>query len=226
MPTDAFDMAVAHRAFRNELHNAPGLVGDVAHGDTARAAVVGAHLRFIRAALHHHHSAEDDLIWPKLLARAPAFADDITRMEQAHRGIADADTEVESLLVAWLPSADAALGRQLVAAVEDLSARVDVHLADEEQNVVALINEHITAEEWRHCVARAAAFISRKNLRLGLVLGGLVLEVCTADEARRILASAPLPQRAAVRLFARRTASRYQANLYGAAVQSGSRGSR
>jgi hypothetical protein len=47
MPTDAFDMAIAHRAFRNELYNAPGLVRDVEAGDTARSAVVGAHLELI-----------------------------------------------------------------------------------------------------------------------------------------------------------------------------------
>ncbi|HTQ22477.1 hypothetical protein [Mycobacterium sp.] len=31
------------------------------------------HLSFIVAVLHHHHAAEDDLIWPKLYARAHRF---------------------------------------------------------------------------------------------------------------------------------------------------------
>lgn len=218
MPTDAFDMAIAHRALRNELHNAPGLVRDVGAGDTARSAVVGAHLEFIAAALHHHHAAEDDLIWPKLHARAPASAEEITRMEQAHRGIADADAKVKSVLASWITSADARLARQLVEAVEDLSAQVNEHLADEERNIVPLINQYITPEEWQQCVARGADFISRKNLRLGLVLGGLVLDASSADEARRLLAIVPLPQRILVRLLARRTLARYQTNLFRAAV--------
>jgi iron-sulfur cluster repair protein YtfE (RIC family) len=218
MPTDAFDMAIVHRAFRTELHNAPGLVRDVDPGDTVRSAVVGAHLEFIVAALHNHHMTEDDLIWPKLRARAPASAEDIARMEQAHRGIDNADAEVKSILASWVPSADARLAQQLIEAVDDLSARVDEHLADEEQNIVPLINQHITPEEWQKCAARAAEFLSRKNLRHGLVLGGLVLDASSADEARRILASVPLPQRILVRMLARRTSARYQANLYGAAV--------
>jgi hypothetical protein len=102
--------------------------------------------------------------------------------------------------------------------VEDLSARVDEHLADEERNIVPLINQHITAEEWQKCVARAAEFISRKNLKRGLVLGGLVLDASSAVEARRILASVPLPQRILVGLLARRTSARYHTNLYGSAV--------
>jgi iron-sulfur cluster repair protein YtfE (RIC family) len=162
MPTDAFDMAIVHRAFRKELQNAPGLVRDVEAGDTARSAVVGAHLEFILAALHHHHATEDDLIWPKLHARAPASAGDITRMEQAHCGIADADSQVKSFLASWVTSADAREAQQLVEAAEDLSARVEEHLADEERNIVPLINQHITREEWQKCVARAAEFISRK----------------------------------------------------------------
>ena len=218
MATDAFDMAIAHRVFRNELHNAPGLVGDVEAGDTARSAVVGAHLELITAALHHHHAAEDELIWPKLHARAPASAEAITRMEQAHRGIADADAKVKSILASWVTSADTRLAQQLVEAVEDLSARVDEHLADEERNIVRLINQHITPEEWQKCAARGAEFISRKNLRLGLVLGGLTFDASSADEARRILANVPLPQRILIRLLARRTIARYRANLYGSAV--------
>src|ERR1700751_2967954 len=204
MPAEAFDMAIVHRAFREEFRNAPGLVRDVEGGDTARSAVVGAHLEFITAALHHHHAAEDELICPKLHAGAPAFVEDVTRMEEAHRGIADADAKVKSILASWVTSADTRLAQQLVEAVEDLSARVDEHLADEERNIVRLINQHITPEEWQKCAARGAEFISRKNLRLGLVLGGLTFAASSADQARRSLANVPLPQRILIRLLARR----------------------
>jgi hypothetical protein len=165
------------------------------------------------AALHHHHAAEDDLIWPKLHARVPASAEDISRMERAHRGIAEADVKVKTILASWVTSADIWLAQQLAEAVEDLSARVDVHLADEERNIVPLINQHISPQEWQQCVARGADFISRKNLRLGLVLGGLVLDASSADEARRILAIAPALQRFLIRLLARPVLARYKANL-------------
>jgi Hemerythrin HHE cation binding domain len=67
--TVAFDMAMVHRAFRNELHSIPALIRAVGVGDAQRAAVVAAHLDFIVTVLHHHHAAEDDLVWPKLHAR-------------------------------------------------------------------------------------------------------------------------------------------------------------
>ena len=218
MPTDAFDMAIVHRALRKELHDAPGLVRAVAAGDTSRAAVVGSHLEFILAALHSHHATEDDLIWPKLQVRAPASAEDISRMTQAHCGIADADAKVKSALAEWATSPDARRSRQLAEMVEELSARVADHLADEERNIVPLINQHITPEEWQKCVARAAEFLSRRNLTPGLVFGGLALDASSAQEARRLLATVPLPQRIVVRLFARRTLARYRANLHGSPV--------
>lgn len=214
MATDAFDMAIAHRALRTGLHETPRLIRDVEAWDTARSAVIGAHLEFVAAALHHHHAAEDDLIWPKLHARAPGSADDIARMERAHHGIAEAYARVRTLLAPWVSSADVCLGEELAEAVEGLSAQVDEHLADEERNIVPLINEHIAPDEWQKCIARAAEFISRKNLRLGLVLGGLVLDASTADEAQQILANVPPPKRLLLRLLAGRTLAKYQANLY------------
>ncbi len=118
MPTDAFEMAIVHRVFRNELRNAPGLIREVEAGDTERSAIVGGHLDFIAAALHRHHAAEDELIWPKLHARAPARAAEITRMEGAHRGIADSVATVQAMLPSWATSADARQAGQLVPAVE------------------------------------------------------------------------------------------------------------
>jgi hypothetical protein len=106
MPTDAFDMAVVHRVFRSELHNAPGLIRDVKAGDIERSAIVGGHLSFIVAALHHHHAAEDELVWSKLRAQAPAGAVEITRMEDAHRGIADDVARVQDIVASWVTSAD------------------------------------------------------------------------------------------------------------------------
>jgi hypothetical protein len=54
------------------------------------------------------------------------------------------------------------------------------------------------------------------NLKLGLVPGGYVLDAASADEARRILAHVPFPQRTLLRLFAKRTFAKYWSNLYGA----------
>ena len=79
-----------------------------------------------------------------------------------------------------------------------------------------LIEEHLTQQEWAATVKQAASFISARNLRLGIVLGGLVLDGASDDERRKILAGAPIPQRLVVQLFARRSLAAYRRRLYAA----------
>src|SRR4051812_7726675 len=69
---DTSDMLFAHRVFRRELRSAPELIGGVEAGDTKRSALVADHLGYIVAGLHHHHAAEDELLWPPLRTRVPS----------------------------------------------------------------------------------------------------------------------------------------------------------
>src|SRR4029077_6936818 len=88
------------------------LIHDVEAGDTLRSGTVGRHVAFIVEALHHHHAAEDEVIWPKLIARAATRELDVTRMADAHREIADCIARVRSIVASWSASADPRLAVQ------------------------------------------------------------------------------------------------------------------
>jgi hypothetical protein len=212
--TDEFDMAVAHRGFRSELRNAPGLVRDVAAGDTTRSAIVGGHLDFIMTALHHHHRAEDASIWPKLHARAPERAAEVGRMEEAHHAITVVAERVQSALARWAQSGDATLARQFLPTLAELSSRVDEHLDDEERNVVPLIAEYLSAKEWRKFLARGSAFLI-PHPKLGLVLAGFTLVDLPSERRDRFLSQVPLPARKAYLLLGNRVFTGYRAKVYG-----------
>jgi hemerythrin HHE cation binding domain-containing protein len=218
MPCDAGDMFVIHRVFRREFADLPALIAAVPAGDAERAAIVGDHVKFIVAALHHHHAAEDDLAWPRLQSRAPASAADVARMLDGHAEIAVGIERVESLLRGWTESAEPFKTEQLSAAASDLADALDRHLDDEERNAVPLIEEHLTQQEWAAAIKRAASFISVRNLRLGVVLGGLVLDEASPQERQKILSGAPIPQRIVVQLFGARTAASYRRRLHGSPV--------
>jgi len=79
-----------------------------------------------------------------------------------------------------------------------------------------MINAHITEQEWREATARGAAFMSRRNVKLALVLGGMVLDGVPDGLRRRFLAGVPWPQRQLVRLLAERTYAKYRTELRGA----------
>jgi iron-sulfur cluster repair protein YtfE (RIC family) len=213
MATDAFELALVHEAFRSELHNAVELARHVAAGDTPRAATVGSHIEFMLTALHHHHKAEDDVIWPKLLARAGAGGIDVVRMAETHDLIAADIARVSGAVKVWVAAADSESAERLLAALEQLCGRLDDHLADEEQTVVPLINAHLTDKEWRQFLARGGRFLF-VHPKLGLVLAGFVLNPLSAEDRKRFLGNVPLPQRAAFQLLGMRTFTGYRAKLY------------
>lgn len=217
MSNNTLDMLLVHRVFRREFHDVSGLIEGVAAGDVSRARIVGEHLSFMLAALHHHHAAEDELVWPKLHSRVPGREEQLARMVVQHNEIATRVARVESLLATWVKSADVEMSRQLLAAVSDLSAQVDEHLADEERDALPIIEKYLTREEWAAAIKRGASFLSARNLRLGIVLGGMVLDGATPDERRVLMPGVPLPQRLIVQLFGARATAAYKRRLEGAA---------
>lgn len=62
-------MLVVHTAFRREFRLLPGLVRATPVGDAKHAARVAAHLDLITNFLHHHHTGEDTLLWPRRLPK-------------------------------------------------------------------------------------------------------------------------------------------------------------
>jgi hypothetical protein len=84
----------------------------------------------------------------------------------------------------------------------------DEHLSGEEEQVISLINEY-----WGVTTERGAAFLSGKNLRLGIALVATLLEACAADQHRRFLAGMAPPQRLLASRLGRRTLANHQARL-------------
>jgi hemerythrin-like domain-containing protein len=209
-------MALAHRAFRKGFRELAGLFRSVKAGDAKQSTLVGEHVDFMLTALHHHHAAEDELLWPKLHARAPRQEAEIERMEHQHSGIAASADKLRRLLSVWRLSAEPGLAGQLAAGAEQLSGRIDEHLVDEEQHIVPLINDYLTQLEWQECLDRWASILFASKLKYGLMLGGLILDNASSEEQRRFLAGVPLMPRMLLKLFAIRTYASYSAALHGA----------
>lgn len=222
MPTDAFEMALVHRVFRCELESAPELIRSVHPGQHGRAKRAAGHIENVLSALHHHHMAEDELLWPKLSARIPVHAKDIRSMETEHEFIAKSVIRVKLCLAEWVgpaaspiaqPATQARATDMLLAELKSLAELVGDHLSAEEERVVPLINENLTDAGWRAVTERGGSFLTGRNMWFGLAFVAMALETCTADERRRFLTGMPPPQRWLVRLFARRASVGYRARL-------------
>jgi hemerythrin-like domain-containing protein len=158
---DTRDMYMVHTAFRREFGLMPALVRGVAAGDVERVGIVADHITLVADVLHHHHHTEDTHLWPRLLDRAAAeLAPVVHTMESQHEGIEKAGAEVSAGVDVWCTNADPRDGAALADALDRFLPMLTEHLELEEQRVLAIIEQHITAAEWAAMVQDGASGIS------------------------------------------------------------------
>ncbi|BCJ42356.1 hypothetical protein GCM10010168_90810 [Actinoplanes ianthinogenes] len=202
-PVDTWEMVLVHRVFRREFRLLPGLVRAVPAGDTVRAEIVGDHLANVATALHHHHTGEDELLWPLLLERAGMHAGLIHRMEAQHERLHEPLARIEELNPRWRARAAVADREELAAVIAQASVALDEHLADEEQQLLPLVPRFLTHAEWDALGRRGQEALPKG--KLALVFLGAIFEEATPAEKERFLAVMPAPVRVIWRLFGDRT---------------------
>ncbi|WP_225860344.1 hemerythrin domain-containing protein [Streptomyces triticiradicis] len=195
------EMVVVHRVFRRESATLPRLVRAVPDGDTARAARVAGALRDYTMGLHHHHHAEDELIWPLLRDRAPLDEERVGRMQLQHEEIDRTLTAVAEWLPVWERSADRISGEELALALDAHRTALLAHLDEEERSVLPLVAEHLTVAEWDLVGERGMDGIPKNKRMLAL---GAILEEATPEERAYFLGRVPLIGRLLWRSLGRR----------------------
>ncbi|MEI5098507.1 hemerythrin domain-containing protein [Streptomyces sp. PmtG] len=195
------EMVMIHRIFRRESRVMAELIGRVTPGDTARAAALAGSWRTYAAGLHLHHTGEDELLWPKLRARAELDAELVSRMQAQHRELSANLEEVEMLLARWAAHTSAAEGADLAEALAHHHRILCAHLDEEERAVMPLVARHVTEAEWRAVGDRGLAEVPRNRRLIAL---GAILEDATAQERAEFLGRLPAPARLMWHLVGRR----------------------
>jgi hypothetical protein len=195
---DTSDMVIVHRMFRRECALLPQLVASVAAGDLGRARAVAGHGREVLDMLHHHHVGEDELLWPRLLARTRVNADLLARMDSQHQGLAVMLEHAATAFIAWRNAPAAPTSTALTTLLEQLSAGLNEHFDEEEAAVLAIVERVVTAIEYQEVGRRGLASIP---LARRMVVLGYLLEGATPQERRDFLAAVPAPARLAYRLI-------------------------
>lgn len=190
--TDTTDMMAVHQVLRDAITNAPALIGGAEPGDLQRAAVVGSYYDNVLRFLQVHHHAEDELLWPKLLERAPERTDLVQAMIADHGQIHDALDRASAALPKWASSGDRDEGSGLTAAIEDLGSALVPHLDNEEQEIVPLLSDHLSEEEWGEMPGHALRAFDGDKVWLIL---GLIRENMTQAQRDAMLAHMPPPPR-------------------------------
>lgn len=188
--TDTSDMHIPHNMFRAAFREMPALVTGVAAEDTQRSALVGSYVDNVVRFLDAHHGGEDELVWPLLVQRCPPEANLVARMEQQHAAVHQLRDRVDGVLETWTQTAEPVPGRELAEALESLRDQLEVHLGEEERDILPLASRNISAEEWGALPGHAMAHFTGDKIWLIL---GLVLEQMTDEQRKSTLALLPPP---------------------------------
>jgi iron-sulfur cluster repair protein YtfE (RIC family) len=211
--TDTRMMPVVHTMFRRELRLAGGLAGCVARRDAARAAVVADHLDLVGAILHHHHTAEDELLWPLLLERVPDdLAPIVHLMESQHGRVEQVLAEITPLLAQWRRTAGATERDRMAERYDDLHGALAEHLDAEEQRLLPIAARSVTQDEWERMGAAARAGTPKGKQ---LVVFGMIAYDGGPEGVALMMHGAPPPVRWLVPRLGARAYRRHARAVYG-----------
>jgi hypothetical protein len=139
-----------HEAFRRDI----GRLSSAVRGsdtDPARAARLRSHWGFVDEQLHHHHTVEDDSLWPlvrpKLAGRTESLAV-LDQMEADHLALLPYSRAVDEAMAAFVSGPTAAQGTELADRLDGFGEQLATHLDSEEVRCFPVIDEALSANEF------------------------------------------------------------------------------
>ena len=211
-PIDLAAMYLMHRGFRRDLDAFADATTTTPVTDRPRWARLSRRFALFASVLHKHHHGEDIGLWPLLHERGadPAVLD---ALEAEHAGIDPLLASCTQDLAALADgSGDESTRERLVDCITRLRDGLSAHLAHEERDGMALVQAHLTQEDWDRLDKEV--FAKEYSARDVPAVLGWVMSGLSPEAARRLPGANPVLL-AVGRFFARRF-DRNEARTFGA----------
>lgn len=174
--TDHHEVAntVMHSALRRDFARAARMLATKPNAKHRRA--LAAHLHWMLEVLHHHHTIEDDAIWPAVLRRRPELSHLVDELTDEHGELDTAARNLRDAATTWSYDGSERRRLELVHALDRLVGVLAVHLEHEEDEAMPLVCSVLTAADWKPIDAMIDATFTttRERVRaLYWVLDGL-----------------------------------------------------
>jgi hypothetical protein len=188
---------VLHQLVRRELRLLTDLAAWAPPAEAERTAALTRHAELLSRILLHHHTVEQESVWPALVRALPdardAVADWTVHCARIDRMLRDVGTAARQWRVAGTGKARTAFA----SACRMLADAVDDQTAEEERTLLPLLGAHLAAEDWAAIAASSHCRLSGPEQLLVL---GLALEDSSAADRARLLEGLPRSVRTAWRL--------------------------
>ncbi|WP_250038216.1 hemerythrin domain-containing protein [Paractinoplanes maris] len=197
MNNEPTGLLLAHRAMLRDLDRLAGLTERLVAGGTRlepkRAAAIADYLTDFCDSIHHHHSAEDEVLWP-VLERAAGAHVDLTELTDDHAVLDPKLARVRSGAAAL--KAGRTVSAELAADLADLRDTLHEHIGDEERMIVPLIKQYVSDDEWN----RVEGAIRKRGAKMSFEVPR-VLAVSTADELAEARRAGGIPVAIMIKLL-------------------------
>ena len=189
MNGEPIGLLLAHRAMLRDLDRLGELTGRLAAHrtvvDRRRAAAIAGYLDDLCDSIHHHHSAEDEVLWPVLERSAGAHVD-LTELTDDHAVLEPKLARVRSGAASLRTGG--VVTAALAADLADLRDTLHEHIGDEERTIVPLIKRYVSDADWN----AVEAAIRKRGAKMSFE-APRVLAVATDEEMAGIRAEGGLP---------------------------------
>ena len=196
---DLSGITMAHRAMIADVGRLADLLAAVARGAhvCARPKEVDRYIRLLCDSIHHHHTVEDEVLWPIITASAGSFVD-LSELTDDHAALDPRLARIKTLSTTFRTAPGQTTAAPLAAALADLHQLVCEHIADEEREVFELIRRHVSVPDW-DIVEKAAQRAGKMSFD-----GPRVVGAATEEEYARMAAAANPLLLAFIKLMTRR----------------------
>jgi hemerythrin-like domain-containing protein len=172
-------------------------IGTAGVADPKRAAALGRWFRGYSDELRTHHHIEDDIVFPQLAERVPAYAEYSDALAGDHHHLDRVIDALREALAGWAQHATVSqAAREARYAALDLAVELrdflEEHLAIEDADVLPMIERHFTAEEYTELEQQAGKAIT---VRQAMFTAPWYMATVDAETAARTLREAPRPLR-------------------------------
>ncbi len=196
-PLDLNGMYMAHHAFRRDLARFAAAARQTPVEEVEVWQALAVRWEQFGSVLHHHHTTEDDVLWPQLLDIVDARGDaqgraTLEAMEAEHSVIDPMLAACAAGFAAMAQAPDAATRDRLAATTETARDTLSDHMGHEEREALPLVQELLSAEGWQR-VEKAAG--SGKGLKDLMFLAPWIADGLTPEQFETVVAMIGKPFR-------------------------------
>jgi hemerythrin-like domain-containing protein len=196
---DLFGFTLVHRSLRNGCRLLADALTSIAAGapcDRRRQDAIAAFAGHMLHEVHVHHTREDDVLWPVIVASAGAHVD-LTPLTDDHVALQAVLDRAQPLLAEFAARGPAAAG-PLAAVLTSVADSLDEHIEEEERDVFPVVRRYVSAADFTRVETRFRKGTSLRHMVF--VLPWMVDSCASAEERAQLLGFMPPPLRLLLRV--------------------------